>query len=47
MDPSNEAIEDADGEELESLIENYDSLAVFICKSKTNLDDFFSWEKKP
>ena len=33
MDPSNEAIEDEDGEELESLIENSDSLAVFICKS--------------
>ena len=32
MDPSNEAIEDAEGEELESAIENYDSIAVFICK---------------
>ena len=36
MDPSNEAIEDQDGEELEDSIENYDSLAVFICKGKEN-----------
>ena len=34
MDPSNEAIEAQDGEDLEDSIETYDSLAVFICKSK-------------
>ena len=41
MDPSNEAIEDAEGEELEIAIENYDSIAVFICKkneSNSNID---------
>ena len=32
MDPSNEAIDNQEGEELESAIENYDSIAVFICK---------------
>lgn len=33
MDPSNEAIDDVEGEELESAIENFDSIAVFICKN--------------
>ena len=33
MDPTNEAIDDQEGEELESAIENYDSIAVFICKN--------------
>ena len=33
MDPSNEAIDNQDGEELENAIENYDSIAVFICKN--------------
>ena len=37
MDPSNEAIEDAEGEELESAIENYDSIAVFICKKNRKI----------
>ena len=32
MDPTNEAIDNQEGEELESAIENYDSIAVFICK---------------
>ena len=32
MDPSNEAIDSQEGEELESAIENYDCIAVFICK---------------
>ena len=33
MDPSNEAIDDVEGEELESAIENFESIAVFICKN--------------
>ena len=32
MDPSNEAIDSQEGEELESAIENYDCIAVFIAK---------------
>ena len=32
MDPSNEAIDDQDSDELASTIEEYDLLAVFICK---------------
>ena len=41
MDPSNEAIEDAEGEELESAIENYDSIAVFICKKNKQIKHNF------
>ena len=32
MDPSNEAIDDQENEELANEIENYDSIAVYICK---------------
>ena len=46
MDPSNEAIEDAEGEELESAIENYDSIAVFICKFDQAIKDYYSITKQ-
>ena len=36
MDPSNDAIDHQEGEELESSIEFYDSIAVYICKSTIN-----------
>ena len=35
-DPSNDAIEELEGEELRKTIESSDAIAVFICKSHNN-----------
>ena len=35
-DPSNEAIEEQEGDDLRNTVENADAVAVFICKSGTN-----------